>query len=338
MMVRRQTIVLRVAALAVAVLFPLSALAQQAKPNQPKRSKQEQADIDAVVKLLDDVIAGQPAPTDIQMTLTPFYFKSQEKRTFVPFTLDLTNAPADNALLCVRIVTPGLTPDPKTKKVEYPWEDLHFLTAADLASGKLQRALMASPGPADVYIAVRQRLPEKAPKTQVAKVGVLKTQLTVPDFWGTELATSTVMLVGKVNTLSAALSPEEGRARPFAFGPNEFLPATTTTVSKADHLNIFYQIYNVAPDPQGKPSITIEYNFHRTEGGAEKFFNKTNPRTIGGADVPPTFDTSKYPVPETLEIPLTSFPEGEYRLEIKVTDKVSSKTLTRDVKFTVKGA
>jgi hypothetical protein len=67
MMVRRQTIV-RVAALAVAVLFPLSALAQQAKPNQPKRSKQEQADIDAVVKLLDDVIAGQPAPTDMQMT------------------------------------------------------------------------------------------------------------------------------------------------------------------------------------------------------------------------------------------------------------------------------
>lgn len=338
MMVRRQTIVLRVAAFAVAVLFPLSALAQQAKPNQPKRSKQEQAEIEAVVKLLDDVIAGQPAPTDIQMTLTPFYFKSQERRTFVPFTLDVTNAPADNALLCLRIVTPGLTPDPKTKKVEYPWEDLHFLTAADLAGGKLQRALMAAPGPVDVYIAVRQRLPEKAPKTQVAKVGVLKTQITVPDFWGAELATSTVMLVGKVNSLTAALSADEGRSRPFAFGPNEFLPAATTTVTKADHLNIFYQIYNVSPDPQGKPSITIEYNFHRTEGGAEKFFNKTNPRTIGGADVPPTFDTSKYPVPETLEIPLTSFPEGDYRLEIKVTDKVSSKTLSHDVKFTVKGA
>src|SRR5262245_50873377 len=255
MMVRRQTLALRVAAFAVAVLFPLSALAQQAKPNQPKRSKQEQAEIDAVVKMLDDVIAGQAAPTDIQMTLTPFFFKSQEKRTFVPFTLDVTNAPTDNVILCIRIVTPGLQPDPKTKKIEYPWEDLHFLTAAELASGKLARALMAAPGPTDVYVAMKQRLPEKAAKGQAPKAGVLKTQITVPDFWGSELATSTVMLVGKVNTLSAALSPEEARSRPFAFGPNEFLPAATSTLSKADHLNLFYQIYNVAPDPQGKPSL-----------------------------------------------------------------------------------
>jgi hypothetical protein len=32
---------------------------------------------------------------------------------------------------------------------------------------------------------------------------------------------------------------------------------------------------------------------------------------------------------------LTSFPEGEYRLEIKVTDKLAQKTITRDVSFKV---
>jgi hypothetical protein len=37
-------------------------------------------------------------------------------------------------------------------------------------------------------------------------------------------------------------------------------------------------------------------------------------------------------------VPLASFPEGDYRLEIKVTDKLGSKTLTRDVLFTVTGA
>ena len=37
-------------------------------------------------------------------------------------------------------------------------------------------------------------------------------------------------------------------------------------------------------------------------------------------------------------VPLASFPEGDYRLEIKVTDKISSKTLTRDVNFSVAGA
>jgi hypothetical protein len=34
-------------------------------------------------------------------------------------------------------------------------------------------------------------------------------------------------------------------------------------------------------------------------------------------------------------VALTPFPEGTYRLEIKVTDKVANKTLTRDVNFTV---
>ena len=34
-------------------------------------------------------------------------------------------------------------------------------------------------------------------------------------------------------------------------------------------------------------------------------------------------------------MPLASFPEGEYRLEIKVTDKIANKTLTREITFTV---
>ena len=34
-------------------------------------------------------------------------------------------------------------------------------------------------------------------------------------------------------------------------------------------------------------------------------------------------------------MPLASFPEGEYRLEIKVTDKLAEKNVTRDVNFTV---
>jgi hypothetical protein len=37
-------------------------------------------------------------------------------------------------------------------------------------------------------------------------------------------------------------------------------------------------------------------------------------------------------------VPLKSFPEGDYRLEIKVTDKVSGKVVTRDVNFSVKAS
>jgi hypothetical protein len=37
-------------------------------------------------------------------------------------------------------------------------------------------------------------------------------------------------------------------------------------------------------------------------------------------------------------VPLGSFPEGDYRLEIKITDKAATKSLTRDVKFSVAGS
>jgi hypothetical protein len=37
----------------------------------------------------------------------------------------------------------------------------------------------------------------------------------------------------------------------------------------------------------------------------------------------------------SLGVPLASFPEGNYRLEIEVQDKAAGKQVTRDVTFTV---
>ena len=81
----------------------------------------------------------------------------------------------------------------------------------------------------------------------------------------------------------------------------------------------------------------MDYEFHKTEGGAEKFFNKTSPQAINASNLPPQFDPVKFPVPGGISVPLASFTEGQYRLNIKITDKAANKTLTRDVKFTVKG-
>ena len=340
MMVRRRVIAL-IAAVAVALVGSTAAFAQQgAKKDEKKRSKQEQAEIDTLVKLIDGVMAGQPAPGDIQMTLTPYFLKSQEQRTFVPFALTVAGAPAADAAMYVRVVNPAAQADEKTKKAEYPWDDIHFVPAAQLTGGnaRLNRVFMAGPGTYDVYVAMKERLPEKAPKTQVAKVGVLKTQVIVPDFWSGDLATSSVIVADKVNVLTAAPGPEEARERPFVFGAQELIPANDMIFLKNEQLATFFQVYNASLDSAGKPNLVMEYNFHRKEGGAEKFFNKTNPQTINAANLPPTFDPAKFPVPGGIEVPLSTFPEGEYRLEIKIIDKNSGKTVTRDVNFTVKAA
>jgi hypothetical protein len=341
-MVRRRVIAL-VAAVAFATVASTAFAEQRGGDNknqQPKRSKQEQAEIEQLVKLVDGVMAGQPAPGDIQMSLTPFFLKSQEQRTFVPFVLNVTGAPNADAALYVRVVNPAAQPDPKTKKIEYPWDDIHFIPADKVAAsqGKLNRVFMAAPGTYDVYIAMKERVPEKAPKGTVPKVGVLKTQVTVPDFWSGELTTSSVIVAEKVNMLTAMPSPEEARERPFVFGAQELEPAKDLVFTKGEQLATFFQVYNASLDPAGKPDLLLEYNFHRKEGGAEKFFNKTAPQTINAKMLPPTFDPAKFPVPGGIEVPLSTFPEGEYRLEIKVTDNVSKKVVTRDVNFTIKAS
>jgi hypothetical protein len=332
-----------VVALVVSATFAVSGVAAQqaqAKQDTKKRSKQEQQEIDTVVKLVDGVMAGQPAPTDITMTLEPFFMKSPEQRTFVPFVLTVTNAPKTDVAMYVRVVNPAAVPDAKTKRVEYPWDDIHFIPAAALAGEpvKLNRVFMATAGTYDVYIAFKERLPEKAPKNSVPKMGVLKTKVTVPDFYNGELSTSTMLVADKVNMLSAMLGPEEARERPFVFGMQELLPALDMEFKKAEELSIFFQVYNSGLDSAGKPNLTLEYEFHKVEGTGEKFFNKTTPQTVTAANLPPQFDPAKFPVPGGITVPLASFTEGAYRLNVKITDKANNnKVLSQDIKFTVKG-
>jgi hypothetical protein len=336
MMVRRRVLAL-VTALAFLATAGPAVFAQQ-KKDEKKRSKQEQQEIEQLVKLVDGVMAGQPGPTDVQMTLTPFFLKSQEQRTFVPFILGVENAPAADAAMYVRVVDPASVESAKDKKkIEYPWDDIHFVPAAQLGSAgaKLSRVFMATPGTYDVYVAVKERLPEKAPRTQVAKTGVLKAQVVVPDFNNGELATSTVIITDQVNQLSAPMSADEARERPFVFGSQELVPATDMQFGKNEELSIFFQVYNSGLDSTGKPNLVMEYNFHKKEGGAEKFFNKTNPQSVNASNLPPQFDPAKFPVPGGITVPLKTFAEGDYRLEIKITDKAAGKTVTRDVNFTV---
>ena len=74
-MVRRRVIALAVAAAFATVASTAFAEQRGDQKNQPKRSKQEQQEIEQVVKIVDGVMAGQPAPTDVTMTLEPFFMK-----------------------------------------------------------------------------------------------------------------------------------------------------------------------------------------------------------------------------------------------------------------------
>jgi hypothetical protein len=146
-----------------------------------------------------------------------------------------------------------------------------------------------------------------------------------------------VIIASRIEPLNAPLSPNEQVERPYALGMMEIVPAFDMKFSKKAELSTFMLIYNPKTDAMNKPDVTVEYNFYtKPAGAAEKFFNKTNPQALNATTLPPAFDmTLGHQLQTGQAVPLASFPDGDYRLEIKITDKLANKSLTRDINFTV---
>lgn len=243
----------------------------------------------------------------------------------------------------------------------YRWEDSWVV---DLPAGpstakayKVTGALSIEPGDYDLYVGLRQRAADAAAtktpaqKAQAeiaapataetaagskARVTVIKRELAVPSL-GDELTTSSVIVADKVDVLQAAISPEKQRENPYTFGQMKITPSEMNKFAKTDDLNIVFWIYGAQLDPgTKKPNVTVDYSFSQKTASGEKYFNKTDPQELNATTLPPQFDLAAgHQLPGSLQVPLASFPEGDYHLEIKVADKVSGKSITRDVTFTV---
>jgi hypothetical protein len=170
-----------------------------------------------------------------------------------------------------------------------------------------------------------------------AKAAVIKQSVDVPDLWNGELGTSSVIVAEKVERLTAALSAQEKVSRPYALGGVEIIPFTRSKFAKKEELDVFVLIYNPKMDSASKPDVKVEFNFYAKQSGAEKFFNATPPTNLNGQTMTPT-DIAASQFQAAQAVPLQSFPEGDYRMEVKVTDNVAKKTITRDVNFTVTGS
>ena len=341
--------------LTAAVVIFSAALGAQA-PNTPKRDDKKQSDAQKketleVVKLADSVAAGQPAANDFGLTWAhEDYLKATGNKQYVPFTLtfDQSKLPSGQVALYWRVVAKdaaAAAPAPaasgkkddkdkdKGKAPKYAYEDINFITPAN---GRLSRAFTVGAGSYDVYVIMKEAAgtQKNAPP---AKASVIKQTLNVPDFWSAELTTSSVIVAQKIEPLAAPLSPVEQLERPYALGMMEVVPALDSKFSTKGELSIFMLIYNPKTDAMNKPDVTVEYNFYqKPAGAAEKFFNKTSPQELNGKTLPAAFDMSLGHQLQTGQaVPLMSFPAGDYRLEIKVTDKLGTKTVTRDVNFTV---
>jgi hypothetical protein len=326
-----------------------SVFAQRNNQQQQKRPKIEQMDVEALSSAVDFAATGKTA-TDVGLSWeTSHFMKAADGTTVVPFVINVDKAsmPSTDAAVYIRLMdksqmamlasiaaqTDKDKKDPKnTVAPNYVWQNLYFMELP--ADYKLQRALAVPPGEYEMFVAVKEKTKDE--KKPVTRVGVLRKTLVVPDF-SANLATSDVIVAKSVEQLPQPLPANKAAENPYVFGPLRITPSVDGKLPKTGELDVIFWIYNAGLAPQtSKPDVTVEYNFYQKAAGTDKFFNKTAPSALNATTLPAEFDFAKgHQLTEIQQIPLASFPAGDYRLEIKVTDKTNSKTVTQNVNFTV---
>jgi len=352
-MVNRRT----VTALSTAVALAWSVALVAQKKDDKKQSDAQKKEIQDIVRIVDGVAAGQPSPSDLGLVwVHEDFLKATGNKEYIPFTVtyDPSKVTGPNVSLYWRVVardaagTAAVTlPAAKDEKKDdkkapppprFAYEDLNTVAVAPGQTGpaKISRAFTVGAGVYDVYVVLKEATSQQK-NAPAPKASLIKQTVTVPDFWTPDLATSSVIIASRIEPLNAPLSPNEQVERPYALGMMEIVPAFDMKFSKKAELSTFMLIYNPKTDAMNKPDVTVEYNFYtKPAGAAEKFFNKTNPQALNATTLPPAFDmTLGHQLQTGQAVPLASFPDGDYRLEIKITDKLANKSLTRDINFTV---
>lgn len=341
------------------------ALASGASAQEKKAETGNQDEIRALLTVTDEAATGK-ATSSLALTWEQNHFiKSHGDKTYVPFTVSLDGAPfaAPTPVgLYLRVAKRGELPPTsapaaakeadkkkKNKKDEtkgtgsqvdarhqYPFEDVFFIDTPAPVAGHpqlLRRAFAVSPGDYDVYVALKEK--PAAGATASPKIGVLKHELTVPSLDGA-LTTSSVIIASKIDILQTEVAPDRQAENPYTFSTIKIAPSLDNKFKKTDEFNIMFWIYGATADAAKKPNIEVEYAFHQKTADGEKFFNKTEPQVMNAETLPPQFDLAAgHQLTGSLAVPLASFPEGDYRLDLKVTDKISSKSVTRESTFSV---
>lgn len=217
----------------------------------------------------------------------------------------------------------------------HPFEDFDFLdqTAGADRMRHIARAVAVPTGEYDLYLAVRER-PGAAKAAVSPRAAVYRQPLTVPNL-SNGLGLSSVILADRLDSLAVPVKPEQQAAHPYALGWTEIYPAVDREFSDQEQMGIVFQVLNPLPDPRRKPDITVEYLFHRKTTSGESLLTSAR-QDFNRTTLPPEFDLiAGHQLFTAQPVPLRAFPPGDYRLELRVTDRRAARTVAADISFTV---
>src|SRR3989441_1011353 len=102
-------------ALVVLVVLASSIALLAQKKDDKKQDEAQKKEIQNIVKIVDDLTAGQPAPNDLSLAwLREDFLKAQGNKQYVPFTvsLDPSKLSGGNVAFYWRVVAKSAAPEP----------------------------------------------------------------------------------------------------------------------------------------------------------------------------------------------------------------------------------
>lgn len=331
---------LRVVLCAVTVSASAPALAQQPPRDTLRRFTSEQWDqFRPLFALVEQASAGQPVPSDVTLAWQSHVLKAEANMDLALFTLkvaqgEFTLFPLAMYLRVVKHGAPAPAPGPRDALAQYPFEDVAFFD--EPIDGRISRAFVAPAGQWDVYVALRE---PAAPDLPLPRTVVFKQEVDLPDL-STDLAVSSIVVADKVepDQENTRLDFEDQLDHPYTLWGSRITPALGTRFGHSRKLSVMFLVYNAEVAANDKPDVQIEYSFFQKNGTTESFFGKTNPQVFSPRTLRPDFSLAAGDLLLAgQDMPLERFPDGDFRLEIRVTDRTSGKSLTRDVLFTAAG-
>ena len=257
-------------------------------------------------QILNAIRNTQVTSLDLSFKTTIAFFRSTEGAVYIPILFELSDAPA-----AARDTVFGLIENTDGEPVQQFEEQTTLFRGSD-GRTLYEIPTQAPPGRYKLYLGIRDDESEA--------VGTHILDLDVPDYSSGNLVLSSVVVY---NEGKQTREPAGTPGHAFQFGTVKFRPARTFT--QKDTLGFFFFVYGLGFDAGAKPNVTGQYIFYKD--------GKRN----GQTKEEPLLAEGNHAVGNA-EIPLSSFEPGNYRIEVKVTDRALNQVTIKDVEFVLKEA
>jgi VWFA-related protein len=300
--------------------------------NQFSRSDKE--------RQLEEAVGTERPFSEIPFLVATYYLRADDRQVFVPVSLKFTaadipfeqkgkKAQADFDFIGqVRNSKSVVSAVRDTIRVNLDSESFSKVTAGDI---QYQTGFYLKPGNYELKCLLREN--------QTGKLSTFEQALPVPDFGERKLSISSVILSNRLEPANQKnnavkklagtgdLRPQQSEFRdPLVVEQDRIVPNVARVFSPKDTLYIFFQIYPHLAK-KGLPNLAASLNFLRD---GRSF------RQAGNLQLTQFDEGSRDTMTCHFEVPLSSFPQGDYALQINLANQDSPDRLSQTIHFVVR--